>query len=92
MRMRMFKNLVFLCVGEKGREVTNDVRTAIEAGDGKCEVFNCGDGRFKFGTVVRKMQKKLKGEHKIVLVASEQDVKKVIGQEDWRELVGEAAE
>jgi hypothetical protein len=87
-RLRLFKGFIFLCVGEKGREVKEEFKEAIDRGEGTCEVFDCAAGTLKWGTILKRAKKK--AQDKFVLLASEQAVKTAAGDTTWGELVEEA--
>lgn len=83
----MFKDIRFLCVGEKAREIDGDLRTVINRGDGAIETFNVHDGRAKWHKALSRG--KAKGGKRVVAVADKVTMTVAVGKEEWKELVEE---
>ncbi|KAI0075005.1 hypothetical protein K474DRAFT_1647144 [Panus rudis PR-1116 ss-1] len=88
-RLNMFSRYRFVFVGERGREVSIDMRELIKRGSGEYECFAVESGRKSFHGVLAKGKGKGK---ELVLVADEHAMGTAVGKDQWMEYVQEAAE
>ena len=89
-RIHVFRDLRFLCVGEKSREIDSELRAMIERGGGAIETFNVKDGTAKWRKSLSRGSAK-EGQ-KMVGVADFGAMHAVVGESTWLEFVKEAAE
>lgn len=87
-RLNMFKDHRFIFVGEKGREVTTELRELVKRGGGEYECCAVEGGRKALHSVLAKGKGK---GRTLVLIADEPAMGVAIGQVGWLELVQEAA-
>lgn len=78
-----------LFIGEKGREVSLEMRDLVKRGAGEYECCAVEGGRKALHSVLAKGKGKGKN---LVLIADEPAMGAAIGKEAWMELVKEAAE
>ncbi|CAL1702805.1 unnamed protein product [Somion occarium] len=88
-RLNFFHGRRFIFVGERGREVSVDLREVVKRGGGEYECFAVEGGWSSFHAVLAKGQGKGKP---LILVADEHDMGLAVGQDKWMEIVREAAE
>lgn len=88
-RLKMFNDYRVIFVGEKGREVTLELRELVKRGGGEYECCSVEGGRKALHSVLAKGQGKGK---RLVLIADEPAMGAAIGQDGWMELVRVAAE
>jgi hypothetical protein len=93
-RVKMFKGLKFVFVGEKGREVDGGLKELVLRGEGGSEVFNADNGSASWRQVLEKYKGKgRKGKiatKGLVIVADQKSMRVAIGTEEWEELVNES--
>ena len=88
-RLNFFNGMRFIFVGEKGREVSLDLRDVVKRGGGEYECYAVEGGRGGFHAVLAKGKGK---EKLLILVADEHAMGLAVGEDGWMELVKEAAE
>ncbi|KAK7679065.1 hypothetical protein QCA50_018010 [Cerrena zonata] len=88
-RLNFFSGKRFIFVGEKGREVSLDLREVVKRGGAEYECYAVEGGRSGLHAVLAKGQGKGKP---LVLVADEHAMGIAVGQEQWMDIVKEAAE
>ena len=88
-RLNIFKDHRFLFVGEKGREVSSELREVVKRGGGEYECCAVEGGRRALHSVLAKGKGKGKT---LVLVADEPAMGAAVGQGGWMEFVSEAKE
>lgn len=88
-RLNFFSGKRFIFVGEKGREVSLDLREVVKRGGAEYECYAVEGGRSGFHAVLAKGKGKGKP---LVLVADEHAMGIAVGQEQWMDIVKEAAE
>ena len=89
-RMTLFAEYRFLCVDEKGRELSGDFRELIERGGGSFETFDPNSGRRSFHKALARGQAK-EGKT-VVVIGKRESIHAAIGKDGWEELVAEAQE
>lgn len=88
-RLNFFAGKRFIFVGEKGREVSLDLRDVIKRGGAEYECYAVEGGRSGLHAVLAKGKGKGKP---LVLVADEHAMGIAVGQPQWMELVKEASQ
>jgi hypothetical protein len=89
-RPSIFAEYRFLCVDEKGRELSGDFRELIERGGGSFETFDPNGGRDKLHKALARGQAK-EGK-KIVIVGKQASIQAAVGKEKWKSLIDKAKE
>lgn len=82
----MFKEYRFIFVGEKGREISTDMKTTILSGSGQVETFNIHDGKLKFRKALQWRENR--GDMKMTVVADTSTMA-LVGKDKWGDLVKE---
>lgn len=88
-RLNLFSGKRFIFVGEKGREVSLDLRETVKRGGAEYECCAVEGGRSGLHSVLAKGKGKGKT---LVLIADEHAMGIAVGQDAWMELVNEATE
>lgn len=82
----MFKGLRFLCIGEKFKEVSTEMKVLLKRGGGEVELFNIHDGKGK----LRALLTRWKGSKmSSIAIADSQTMLAAVGEDGWREIVNE---
>lgn len=87
-RLHMFQSYRFICIGEKAREIENDMRGLIHRGGGSLETFDVQSGVAKLHKALTRSQAK-EGK-KTVVVGDDDAMSTAIGIPAWKALVVEA--
>ncbi|PCH34712.1 hypothetical protein WOLCODRAFT_106435 [Wolfiporia cocos MD-104 SS10] len=88
-RAGMLRELRFIFLGEKGREVREVMRDAVKVGGAEYECCSVEGGRRALHQVLARGAAR-DGDKRMVLVADEQKVKAAVGEDGWREFKEEA--
>lgn len=89
-RLSMFSDHRFLCVDEKGRELSGDFRELIERGNGSFEIFDPSLGKDRFHRALTRGRAK-EGKT-LVVIGKRKSIQAAVGLEQWNNLVNEANE
>jgi len=86
-RIGIFRDIRFVFIGEKGREIQEAMRELVKRGEGDYECFTVESGRHVLHQVLAKGRGK---GRQLVLVADEKSVVPAVGADGWQELLDEA--
>ena len=85
----MLKSYRVIFVGERGREATEDYKEVVRRGAATYECCSVQGGRKMLHSVLAKGQGKGKD---LVLIADQSAMVAAVGEDEWQELIEEAAE
>lgn len=90
-RLHLLKGYRFVLLSDGGGKVDEDMRELVTRGDGAYECFPLANGEAKWRQLLGKAKRKVdEFDLKVAIIAREQVVQAIVGEDKWREMTDEA--